>query len=197
MGHMPALVRDVIPAGSWSSVPQPGFRGEGLLLRPWRHGDEPFLLEAYSDPDIQRWHALALADEAEATAWIERKSAAWAGETAADWLVEGEGKALGRIGFRVADLSLGEAEVAYWVAPAARNQQVATRATRALTTWSRAHGLHRLTLLHSTRNEPSCRVAQRCGFALEGTAVQSLLHSDGWHDMHHHALLLDSTHRSE
>jgi len=29
------------------------------------------------------------------------------------------------------------------------------------------------------------------GFALEGTRVRSVLHDDGWHDMHLHARLAD------
>ena len=30
------------------------------------------------------------------------------------------------------------------------------------------------------------RVAEKTGFALEGTRRSSLLHDDGWHDMHLH-----------
>ncbi len=188
---MPLLVKDVVPAGSWGSTPQPTFEAPGLVFRPWRPGDESFLLRAYSDPAIQRWHTLTLTDPAEAGAWIERKQAAWRGEQAADWAVAGPHPLLGRVGFRTLDLAGGEGEVAYWVAPEARGQRVATRSATALIDWSRTHGLHRLTLTHSTANQASCRVAQHCGFAVEGTALRSVLHEDGWHDMHLHALLLD------
>ena len=47
--------------------------------------------------------------------------------------------------------------------------------------------IHRLELLHAVRNETSCRVASRTGFALEGTKRKAVLHPDGWHDMHLHA----------
>lgn len=46
--------------------------------------------------------------------------------------------------------------------------------------------LHRLEPKHSTRSPASCRVAGTSGFALEGTRRSSLLHDDGWHDMHLH-----------
>ena len=50
-------------------------------------------------------------------------------------------------------------------------------------------GLHRLGLLHSTRNAGSCRVAQRGLYVAEGTLREQALHADGWHDMHVHARL--------
>ncbi|GLY29974.1 GNAT family N-acetyltransferase [Kineosporia sp. NBRC 101731] len=188
---MPALNEPVVPAGSWSSGPQPQIEGDGLLLRPWWAGDESFLVSAYSDPAIQRWHTFSLDDEPEATGWIERANRKWLTEQGADWAVTDGENQLARIAFRTLDLEYGDAEVAYWVAPRARRSGVASRAVTVLTDWSGKVGLHRLTLQHSTFNEPSCGVAQRCGFALEGTAVRALRHSDGYHDMHLHARLLD------
>jgi ribosomal-protein-alanine N-acetyltransferase len=40
--------------------------------------------------------------------------------------------------------------------------------------------------VHSVANPGSCRVAEKVGFALEGTMWSALLHEDGWHDMHVH-----------
>ena len=61
------------------------------------------------------------------------------------------------------------------------------RPSRPLCTWAFGEaGFHRLELQHSTRNLASCRVAEKSGFALEGTKRSSLLHDDGWHDMHLH-----------
>ena len=65
----------------------------------------------------------------------------------------------------------------------------ASDATRAVSGWAfESIGLHRLELLHSVQNVPSCGVAGRAGFVLEGTR-RSSLHADGWHDMHLHALI--------
>jgi len=188
---MPRLTAPVLPAGSWGEGRQPSIEGEDLLLRPWRAGDESFLLEAYSDPAIRRWHTFGMTAVAEAEEFIARHAQRWQREEGADWAVTGAGKQLGRIGFRLLDLEFGDAEVAYWVTPAARNQRVASRALAVLTDWARTAGMHRLTLQHSTLNEASCRVARRGGFALEGVAVRALLHDDGWHDVHLHARLLE------
>jgi [ribosomal protein S5]-alanine N-acetyltransferase len=88
------------------------------------------------------------------------------------------------------DLRDGWAEVSYWVLPAARRQGLAVSAVEAVTRWAFDDlGLHRLVLEHSVHNEASCRVAGRTDFELEGTLRRSLLHADGWHDVHLHARL--------
>jgi RimJ/RimL family protein N-acetyltransferase len=67
---------------------------------------------------------------------------------------------------------------------------VATRATAELARWALdGLELHRLELMHSIANPPSCRVADKAGFTLEGTLRSALLHPDGWHDLHLHARL--------
>jgi RimJ/RimL family protein N-acetyltransferase len=88
------------------------------------------------------------------------------------------------------ELFHGQGEAAYWVIPAARGRGIAFAALSAMTQWLFDEvGLHRIALVHSTRNEPSCRVATKAGFALEGTLRGDLLHADGWHDVHLHARL--------
>lgn len=59
------------------------------------------------------------------------------------------------------------------------------------TRWAFDIGLHRVELQHSTRNVPSCRVAGKAGFSVEGTKRAAVLHSDGWHDMHLHGRVND------
>ena len=87
-------------------------------------------------------------------------------------------------------LADGLGEVGYWLLPEGRGRGVATRTLRAVCDWAfDSVGLHRLELVHSVDNPDSCGVAQRAGFALEGTARERMLHGDGWHDMHIHARL--------
>ena len=50
-------------------------------------------------------------------------------------------------------------------------------------------GLQRVSLMHSTQNPASCRVATAAGFVAEGTMNRYLRHADGWHDMHLHAVV--------
>ncbi|MDQ0994671.1 RimJ/RimL family protein N-acetyltransferase [Streptomyces sp. V3I7] len=67
-------------------------------------------------------------------------------------------------------------------------------AVRRVSRWALEElGLHRLRLCHSTANPASCRVAEKAGYAVEGTMRGALLHEDGWHDQHLHALVQGDT----
>jgi [ribosomal protein S5]-alanine N-acetyltransferase len=190
---VPSLFTPVVPSGALRDRPQPRIDGDGLALRPWRETDIPHLIAAYQDPEISHWHARTLADEGEAREWLERRQRSLAEETGVDWAIvdpRDDETVLGRAGLNFVDLTEGLGEVAYWVSPGHRRQRVATRALFALSDWAFDDlGLHRLALLHSTHNEPSCRVAQRGLYVLEGTLREQALHPDGWHDMHVHARL--------
>ena len=187
-GRVGRVVGPVVAAGAMSGTAQPVLRWDGGTLRPWTADDVPVLVEAYADAAIRRWHAQTL-DAAEALDWVAARAAGWAAETRADWAVVLDGAVAGRAGLRVVDLAEGSAEVAYWVLPSARGRGVAPRAVAVLTDCAFALGLHRLDLRHAAANEASCRVAERSGYPLEGTARSSALHEDGWHDMHVHARL--------
>ena len=184
---MPPLTAPVVPAGSLSRAAQPTLQAGDLVLRPWADGDAGALLAAFADAEIQRWHARTVESEPEARALIARYRQAWRSETGAHWAITGPG-VLGRVALRAVDLGEGRAEVAYWVAPAARGRGAAPRAAIALSAWALGElGLHRLDLEHSVVNAASCRVAQKAGFAAEGIRRSAVLHADGWHDMHLHA----------
>ena len=158
------------------------------MLRPWVAPDAPSLVESYADPDIQQWHARTMTLP-EAQEWIRAKAEGWVREFAADWAVEAEGRVVGRVGFRWISLGTGCAELAYWTHPQARGRGHSSAAVRTLTDWAFGAGLHRIHLRHAVANRASCRVAERCGFDHEGTEISAMLHSDGWHDMHVHAMV--------
>ena len=168
---------------------QPVLTAEGgLVLRPWRPDDAPAVLQALSDPVIQRWHRRTMDTVEEGRELITSWTEEWTAETRACWAVtDPGGTRLGRLSLRTV-LGLGTGEVGYWVLPAARGAGVAPRAVRAATTWALTHlGLHRIELVHSVTNQASCRVAAKAGYELEGTMRRAMLHDDGWHDMHLHA----------
>lgn len=145
------------------------------------------MLAAYADPAIRRWHARTMTAD-EARAYIENWERRWCQESGAGWAVTEDGKVAGQISLRTIDLREGLAEVSYWVLPEARGRRTATRALQALTGWGFGTlGLHRIEVMHSTRNEASCRVAMAAGYELEGTKRSEAKHEDGWHDMHLHA----------
>lgn len=82
---------------------------------------------------------------------------------------DGEGTFLGLALAVAIDREAGEAELGYTVAPAARGRGVGTAAVAALTRWAfDEQGLERLTLLIELTNVASIRVAERCGYVLEG-----------------------------
>ena len=188
---MPDLVPHVLPAGVLSRRPQPVLDGGGLLLRPWVAADAPALVAAYADPGVQHWNGQSMTD-VEAQAYAQVWADHWQAERRAGWAVLRGDELAGRITLRGIDHEQGSAEVTYWVVPAARGTGVAPAAVEVVTAWALGGaGFHRLELQHSTRNPASCRVAEKTGFALEGTRVRSLLHDDGWHDMHLHGRTAD------
>lgn len=171
----------------------PTLRVDELTLRPWRSSDVDALVAAYADPHIQQWHARSLT-EAEASEHLATWVSQWQLETGAGWAITSEDTLVGRAAVHSISLADGGGEVAYWTVPAARGRGVATRGLRAVARWCLQDlGLHRLDLVHSSVNEASCRIAQRCGFAYEGTRRELNLHPDGWHDMHLHARLANDT----
>ena len=187
---MTRLVAPVLQPGSLSSRQQPVLAiDDRFMLRPWVENDAAALVAAYADPDIQRWNLHVLdAEESEqlTISWND----AWKNETGAHWAIAtiSDDLAIGKVGLRTIDLSAGEAEVSYWVAPQARGVGAASLATVTLSEWLLEDlGLHRLELGHSLRNPASCHVASNAGFVPEGTLRSALLHADGWHDMHWHA----------
>ena len=186
---MALLTKFAIPPGTLAAMDQPEIIGDGVRLRPWLAADREHLVAAYQDPAIQRWHCRTLDDE-EARDYILRWSERWQDETGAGWVITERGRLVGQVSLRKLYLCDALAEISYWVLPAERGRRVAPRALTALTTWSfEALNMHRLELYHSTRNPPSCRVAEQSGYLLEGTKRSEMLHQDGWHDMHIHARL--------
>lgn len=191
---MPYLVPPVVPVGRMSTQTQPTLHCGERLLRPWREGDVETLIAAYRDEAIQRWHARTLGSHREALQLIDEWNGYWAVESAARWAVvdHSTNKAIGQVALRSIDRQEGEAEVSYWVMPQARQTGVATQSVLAVTGWAFEElGLHRLELHHSVSNTPSCRVALKAGFVLEGTMSAKAVHPDGRHDMHLHARLRD------
>jgi [ribosomal protein S5]-alanine N-acetyltransferase len=186
---MPELVPPVVAAGGLSGSAQPSLAANGLTLRPWIYEDAGALVEAYADPEIQRWHVRSM-DEAEARDWVAERDLRWRDELGVDWAIADGSGVLGRVGFRSLNLVDGRAEAAYWVLPHARGRGVAGRALHVASDWMLDEiGFHRLELMHSPDNTASCRVADKAGYVEEGIQRETVLHTDGWHDMHVHIRL--------
>lgn len=192
---MPSLVQPTIAAGSLSASAQPVLAAGPITLRPWTNDDVPALVSAYAESEIQRWHARSMSPD-EAGSWIAEASSAWMSETAGSWAVDVEGTLEGRMTLKF-DLNDGVAVAAYWTRAASRGRGIASRALRRATTWAFSIGMHRVELEHSTMNPGSCRAATKAGFTAEGTRRDGVLHADGWHDMHVHAMVSKAPERGE
>lgn len=146
-------------------------------------------MSAFADPDIQRWHLLRIDSLTEAEAWIGQARAGWQSEAVATWAIAvgDQSEAVGRIALYFHDLRNGLGEISYWISPRARGAGLATSALLSVSAWAfNIVGMHRLEVTHSVENPVSCRVATSAGYDLEGTRASSLLHRDGWHDVHVH-----------
>jgi RimJ/RimL family protein N-acetyltransferase len=125
---------------------------------PWVEGFERTWLERYDQPDGRR-AGFAIVDEA-------------------------GGEFLGMAALVTLDLDGREAEAGYIVAPSARGRGIASRALTLLTEWALDElGLERVELRITVDNEPSIRVAEKCGYEREGV-LRSLHFKQGRrHDM--------------
>ncbi len=117
---MAKLVPPLVAKGALSDSVQPELEvDDELRLRPWRQRDASAVLEAYSSPDIQRYHFRRHDTEDDAVEWIANEIDGWNTERSASWA---------------------------WVMPNARGRGVATRACIAAAEWAHELGLHRVVL---------------------------------------------------
>ncbi|UNB52918.1 GNAT family N-acetyltransferase [Mycolicibacterium sp. YH-1] len=195
---MPRLIAPAMASGLFSGSDHPELSvGPDVVLRAWRTADSAAVLEAFADPEIQRWHVRRADSVEEAAEWIAARQRGWAAETELNWALAEQrtGMLLGRMTLGGVDLCDGSAGLAYWMVPAARGRGLCTQAAQVLCRWAFDDaGFHRIGLEHSTANHGSCRVAVKAGFLAEGIRRGSALHADGWHDMHVHSRLATDVH---
>jgi RimJ/RimL family protein N-acetyltransferase len=164
-----------------------------LRLRPPRDDDADAVLALVSDGDIRRWNPLpSVIDRASARRWCH-DLADWSVGDHASWsIVDAESDDfLGTVSVHSINPVQADAEIGYRVVPAVRGRGVATEAVTATTAWAFVHlRLVRIELVHAVANPPSCAVATRAGYRLEGRLRQSFVYGDGVrYDEHLHARL--------
>ncbi|MFD6908587.1 GNAT family N-acetyltransferase [Streptomyces sp. NPDC060077] len=148
----------------------------GLTLRPWTPEDAAVLAELYRDEALRRWASAPVHDETDAARWVAEQRRGWETGERLAFAVEETGspgtRPAGNVVLKSRATPSSSAEVGYWTAAHARGRGVAPRAVTALADWAFAtfarEGLLRLELLHQVDNAPSCRVAEKSGFALSG-----------------------------
>lgn len=167
-------------------------RGDELVLRDYRPDDLDRVLAAFADPSLQSWNPGA-ADADGAREWMSKRND-WSDGTHVSWAVaDRDGSLVGSVSMFHLDPDQDDIELGYWTSPDARGRGVAVGAVRLAVTWAFGEvGLHRVHLYHAVENPPSCSVATRAGFRLEGVLLRSFRYPDGrYHDEHLHAVLAD------
>lgn len=164
-----------------------------LVLRPPRAEEAAEVLEMLHDPDVRRWNPVPAVVDLESAAEWSRRLADWsAGDHATFSIIDAAtGGYLGVVSLHTIDPVQADAEIGYRVTPRARGRGVATEAVAAATAWAFENvPLVRIELAHAVANPPSCAVALRAGYPLEGVLRQSFVYGDGCrYDEHLHARL--------
>ena len=144
-----------------------------LILREHRLEDFPVLLEMWRDPAVTRYIGGGPRPEEEAWTKFLRNSALWAHIGYGYWaVVERVSDAvIGEIGFAdfkrdISPSNKGEPELGYAFCASAHGKGYASEAGRAIIAWGDAHFSNddRMSCIVSTKNTPSLRVAEKCGF---------------------------------
>jgi len=135
----------------------------------------------FDDPDVLRFTRLPVPPPpGYARRWLDRYEAGRLdGTREAFAAVDDDGTFLGLALAVAIDREAREVELGYIVAPAARGRGLATAMLDELTRWAFAElEALRITLIIDVENGASARVAERCGYVLEGVMRSSYLKDD-------------------
>jgi RimJ/RimL family protein N-acetyltransferase len=139
-------------------------------LEPMGHRHLGVVAELVRDPAVLRFTRVPEPlPERFAEAWLARYEEGRRDGTREAFAILDDERVLGLAVAPAIDPEARELELGYLVAPEARGRGVATWALRALTNWAFIElGALRAELLISVENVASKRVAERCGYELEG-----------------------------
>ena len=169
-----------------TTIPVPeSLLGSRVLLRPYEPGDAAALKEAVEEtrdelrPWMPWWQTHQTLDESidfcirSRARWMLRHTmnfGIWERET---------GRFAGGTGFNEPDWRVRKFEIGYWIRKSMVGRGFVTEAVRILTrTAFERLAANRVEIHCDARNERSRRVAERCGFMLEGTLRRNALTTD-------------------
>lgn len=151
-----------------------------------RIDDRPALLEAFADAETQRYRSSRIADLDAATDYIRTREREWASDERYTWVVADQttGALLGEVDLKNIDPVDRTAELSCWTHPAHRGKGIITPAIQAVLRF--AYGgleLHHISYQHAASNQVSRRVAEKCGFTLDGTLREAIVIDDKAEDL--------------
>ncbi len=111
------------------------------------------------------------------TTYHQSVEAKWAARELLDfqWYEKASGRLIGKGGLHSFNWMVPRGELGYWLRTSMTGQGFCREAVMAMTAFSKQHlGLARLEIRSDPRNTASRRVAERCGFTLDGTLRQDM-----------------------
>jgi RimJ/RimL family protein N-acetyltransferase len=164
------------------------FPAEGILLgdllfRVPTEEDVPVVAPAFQDPDVGGRANMPTLDEMTLLSVVPKlaermEQGVFLALVAAD---AETGEILGGCNLHQIDRHLGQAEIGYWLFPAARGRGIATRTARFLAEHAFSLGFERIEARVFADNPESERVLERAGFTREGV-LRSLPRRAGGRD---------------
>jgi len=150
----------------------PAIETDRLTLRGHRLDDFADYMALWTDPEVTRFIGGRPSTREEVWGRLLRNVGHWASLGFGYWvIVEKESERfIGEVGFadfrRVIEPSLDEMpEIGWALAPYSHGKGYATEAARAAIAWGEAHfGPIRTACIIAPENEPSIRVAEKCGY---------------------------------
>lgn len=165
------------------------FQTDRLILRPPRTGDGPILHEALVESIVELrrflWLLPWIAEEQtreSAEIRCRRCEANFLGRSDLPYFAfeRSTGRLVGGIGLHRTDWDLPKTEVGYWIRTSEGGKGYAAEGVQALVAWAfNGLGAQRVEIVTDDRNIASRRVAERCGFVLEGILRNVLRRPDG------------------
>lgn len=183
-------------------LPPGGLCDDVVRLRPWTGADLAGLLAAFGDPLVQQrsWSHDRPYGEQDARAFLAAlEPGRLAGEQVQLAVVDpADGSLCGGASLYDVDEEHRRAAVGYWLTGPARGRGRATAAVRLLVRWAFDDlRLARLELTCDPDNTASRRVAERCGFTVEGRLRSHLAFRGQRRDTLVHGLLAAEVQRGE
>ncbi len=162
------------------------FEIERLLVRAPRAGDGPTIYEAVLETldELRKWMGWAIPEQSVESleAYARRSAVNYLARTEFPmllWLKDGE-TLVGASGLVRIDWSVPKMEIGYWCRKRFEGKGYISEAVRGITRFAFEElGANRLEIRCDARNERSARVAERCGFRLEGRLRDNELDNSG------------------
>jgi len=148
------------------------------------HGAASNAAMAESIEELRPWMPWAkemqTLDQSEAN--VRETRSKWLARSTLDfcWFRKVDGLLVGRGGLHTIDWTVPKLEIGYWVRTSCAGQGYATEGALALVTFARdVLGARRIEIGSDARNIASRRVAEKCGFVLEGILRQARRDNSG------------------